>query len=176
MDSLAADDLEYNYDMAGLAALRRRLAAAIHDFKGASVQYEAVIRQVRPHLLDFGGKPCLGLGVEVQVGTHSNCCSTAPSCNYVSGCVCVCSLFSMLLTQPTQVTVSCCLLRRHGPDWSHACTVSNTCCSTAPRHTHTHSVLFVVLFVINTDTHASTYACAGFGCRGGHQVSAVGGV
>lgn len=94
LDSLAADDLEYNYDMAGLAALRRRLAAAIHDFKGASVQYEAVIRQVRPHLLDFGGKPCLGLGVEVQVGTHSNCCSTAPSCNYVSGCVCVCAVCS----------------------------------------------------------------------------------
>lgn len=47
MDSLAADDLEYNYDKAGLAALRRRLAAAIHDFKGAHAQYEEVIRQVR---------------------------------------------------------------------------------------------------------------------------------
>jgi hypothetical protein len=47
MDALAADDLEYNYDKAGLAALRRRLAAAIHDFKGAHAQYEEVIRQVR---------------------------------------------------------------------------------------------------------------------------------
>jgi hypothetical protein len=46
MDALAADDLEYNYDKAGLAALRRRLAAAIHDFKGAHAQYEEVIRQV----------------------------------------------------------------------------------------------------------------------------------
>eukprot|EP00882_Tetradesmus_deserticola_P011812 GHRQ01012503.1.p1 GENE.GHRQ01012503.1~~GHRQ01012503.1.p1 ORF type:complete len:656 (+),score=303.76 GHRQ01012503.1:330-2297(+) len=45
MDTLAADDLEYNYDKAGLAALRRRLAAAIHDFKGAHAQYEEVIRQ-----------------------------------------------------------------------------------------------------------------------------------
>lgn len=48
MDSLGADDLEYNYDKAGLAALRRRLAAAIHDFKGAHAQYEDVIRQVSP--------------------------------------------------------------------------------------------------------------------------------
>jgi hypothetical protein len=47
MDALAADDLEYNYDKAGLAALRRRLAAAIHDFKGAHAQYKEVIRQVR---------------------------------------------------------------------------------------------------------------------------------
>lgn len=46
LDALAADDLEYNYDKAGLAALRRRLAAAIHDFKGAAAQYEEVIRQV----------------------------------------------------------------------------------------------------------------------------------
>lgn len=46
MDSLGADDLEYNYDKPGLAALRRRLAAAIHDFKGAHAQYEDVIRQV----------------------------------------------------------------------------------------------------------------------------------
>lgn len=45
LDALAADDLEYNYDKAGLAALRRRLAAAIHDFKGAAAQYEEVIRQ-----------------------------------------------------------------------------------------------------------------------------------
>lgn len=47
MDSMGADDLEYNYDKAGLAALRRRLAAAIHEFKGAHAQYEDVIRQVR---------------------------------------------------------------------------------------------------------------------------------
>lgn len=47
MDSLCADDLEYNYDKPGLAALRRRLSAAIHDFKGAHAQYEDVIRQVR---------------------------------------------------------------------------------------------------------------------------------
>lgn len=37
---------QYNYDMAGLAALRRRLTAAVHDFKGATAQYEEVIRQV----------------------------------------------------------------------------------------------------------------------------------
>lgn len=46
LDSLNADDLEYNYDKAGLAALRRRLAAAIHDFKGSHAQYEEVIQQV----------------------------------------------------------------------------------------------------------------------------------
>eukprot|EP00878_Enallax_costatus_P015761 GHUV01016516.1.p1 GENE.GHUV01016516.1~~GHUV01016516.1.p1 ORF type:complete len:615 (+),score=178.39 GHUV01016516.1:1103-2947(+) len=49
MDSMGADDLEYNYDKAGLAALRRRLAAAIHEFKGAHAQYEDVIRQALDH-------------------------------------------------------------------------------------------------------------------------------
>jgi hypothetical protein len=44
VERLAADDLEYNYDMAGLAALRRRLAAAIHNYKGAHAQYEEVRR------------------------------------------------------------------------------------------------------------------------------------
>jgi len=42
IEQLAADDLEYNYDMAGLAALRRRLAAAIHAYKGAHAQYVEV--------------------------------------------------------------------------------------------------------------------------------------
>eukprot|EP00775_Hariotina_reticulata_P003223 gene3223-3500_t len=45
LDALGADDLEYNYDIPGLAALRRRLTAAIHDFKGAHAQYEEVIRE-----------------------------------------------------------------------------------------------------------------------------------
>ncbi|KAI8462677.1 MAG: LMBR1-like membrane protein-domain-containing protein [Monoraphidium minutum] len=44
IERLAADDLEYNYDVAGLAALRRRLAAAIHNYKGAHAQYEEVVR------------------------------------------------------------------------------------------------------------------------------------
>jgi hypothetical protein len=42
IERLNADDLEYNYDLAGLAALRRRLAAAIHSYKGAHAQYEEV--------------------------------------------------------------------------------------------------------------------------------------
>ncbi len=46
IEQLAADDLEYNYDKAGLAALRRRLARAIHEYKGAHAQYEEVICQV----------------------------------------------------------------------------------------------------------------------------------
>jgi hypothetical protein len=46
LDALGADDLEYNYDIPGLAALRRRLTAAIHDFKGAHAQYEEVIKEV----------------------------------------------------------------------------------------------------------------------------------
>ncbi|KAF8067159.1 lmbrd2 [Scenedesmus sp. PABB004] len=49
LDALHADDLEYNYDMAGLAALRRRLAAAIHEFQAAAAQYEAVVRQALEH-------------------------------------------------------------------------------------------------------------------------------
>eukprot|EP00879_Flechtneria_rotunda_P003202 GHRR01003425.1.p1 GENE.GHRR01003425.1~~GHRR01003425.1.p1 ORF type:complete len:656 (+),score=226.79 GHRR01003425.1:287-2254(+) len=49
LDSLGADDLEYNYDKAGLAALRRRLFAAMHDFKAAHAQYEEVIRQALDH-------------------------------------------------------------------------------------------------------------------------------
>jgi hypothetical protein len=47
IEQMAADDLEYNYDKAGLAALRRRLFAAIHEYKGAHSQYEEVISQVR---------------------------------------------------------------------------------------------------------------------------------
>ncbi|GBF88476.1 hypothetical protein Rsub_01189 [Raphidocelis subcapitata] len=43
IESLAADDLEYNYDLAGLAALRRRLGAAIHAYKGAHAQYEEAV-------------------------------------------------------------------------------------------------------------------------------------
>jgi hypothetical protein len=42
IEGLAADDLEYNYDLAGLAALRRRLAAAIHNYQGARAQYQEV--------------------------------------------------------------------------------------------------------------------------------------
>ncbi len=42
IEQLAADDLEYNYDLKGLAALRRRLMAAIHGYKGARAQYEEV--------------------------------------------------------------------------------------------------------------------------------------
>jgi len=42
IEGLAADDLEYNYDLPGLAALRRRLAAAIHNYKGAHAQYQEV--------------------------------------------------------------------------------------------------------------------------------------
>jgi hypothetical protein len=43
IEQLAADDLEYNYDVQGLAALRRRLAAAIHNYKGAHAQYEEAV-------------------------------------------------------------------------------------------------------------------------------------
>ena len=46
IEQMAADDLEYNYDKTGLAALRRRLFAAIHNYKGAHSQYEEVILQV----------------------------------------------------------------------------------------------------------------------------------
>lgn len=45
IESLAADDLEYNYDMPGLATLRRQLGAAIHAYKGAHAQYEEVGRR-----------------------------------------------------------------------------------------------------------------------------------
>jgi hypothetical protein len=45
IERLAADDLEYNYDVAGLAALRRRLTAAINNYKGSHAQYEEVRRQ-----------------------------------------------------------------------------------------------------------------------------------
>jgi hypothetical protein len=42
IEQLAADDLEYNYDKKGLAALRRRLMSAIHGYQGARAQYEEV--------------------------------------------------------------------------------------------------------------------------------------
>ena len=42
IEGLAADDLEYNYDLEGLAALRRRLDAAVHAYQGAHAQYEEV--------------------------------------------------------------------------------------------------------------------------------------
>ncbi|KAI8464460.1 MAG: LMBR1-like membrane protein-domain-containing protein, partial [Monoraphidium minutum] len=45
IERFAADDLEYNFDVGGLAALRRRLAAAIHNYKGARAQYEEVVTQ-----------------------------------------------------------------------------------------------------------------------------------
>jgi hypothetical protein len=44
IERLAADDLEYNYDVQGLAALRRRLTGAIHNYKGAHAQYEEAVR------------------------------------------------------------------------------------------------------------------------------------
>lgn len=45
VDSLSADDLEYNYDTSGLAQLRRRLFQAISEYHGAHTQYEAAILQ-----------------------------------------------------------------------------------------------------------------------------------
>ncbi len=36
IEALNANDLDYNYDKRGLAALRRRLYYAIHDYQGAS--------------------------------------------------------------------------------------------------------------------------------------------
>jgi hypothetical protein len=63
IEALAADDLEYNYDLDGLAALRRRLAAAIHNYQGAHAQYAEV------GLLGGGGgaaRPRFGAGPPAQ--------------------------------------------------------------------------------------------------------------
>ncbi|GIL77008.1 hypothetical protein Vretimale_3267 [Volvox reticuliferus] len=43
IESLNAEDLEYNYDVAGLAALRRRMFYAISTYKGDRAQYEEVM-------------------------------------------------------------------------------------------------------------------------------------
>ncbi|GIL58629.1 hypothetical protein Vafri_13639 [Volvox africanus] len=43
IESLNAEDLEYNYDVAGLAALRRRMIYAISTYKGDRAQYEEVM-------------------------------------------------------------------------------------------------------------------------------------
>ncbi|GLC39990.1 hypothetical protein PLESTB_000120900 [Pleodorina starrii] len=43
IESMNAEDLEYNYDVAGLAALRRRMFYAISTYKGDRAQYEEVM-------------------------------------------------------------------------------------------------------------------------------------
>lgn len=44
MEAMNAEDLEYNYDKKGMAALRRRLTHAINEYQSARVQYEEVIK------------------------------------------------------------------------------------------------------------------------------------
>jgi hypothetical protein len=43
LEALSPDDLEYNYDRDGLAALRRRLNSAIASYAAAHAQYEAAV-------------------------------------------------------------------------------------------------------------------------------------
>jgi len=43
LESLSADDLEYHYDLEGLAALRRRLNAAVSAYAAAHAQYGAAV-------------------------------------------------------------------------------------------------------------------------------------
>ncbi|KAG2435358.1 hypothetical protein HXX76_007431 [Chlamydomonas incerta] len=45
IESIAAEDLEYNYDVAGLAALRRRMFFAISTYNGDRAQYKEVMAE-----------------------------------------------------------------------------------------------------------------------------------
>ncbi|PNW77818.1 hypothetical protein CHLRE_10g453100v5 [Chlamydomonas reinhardtii] len=45
IESIAAEDLEYNYDVSGLAALRRRMFFAISTYNGDRAQYEEVMAE-----------------------------------------------------------------------------------------------------------------------------------
>mmetsp|Transcript_35578 Transcript_35578/g.79011 ORF Transcript_35578/g.79011 Transcript_35578/m.79011 type:complete len:727 (-) Transcript_35578:712-2892(-) len=40
LDGLSAEELEYNYDIQGMAQLRRRMKSAVADYQGARQQYE----------------------------------------------------------------------------------------------------------------------------------------
>lgn len=78
VEQLSAEDLEYNYDLRGLADLRRRLMRAVANYATATTQYRSAINEVRARS-GFGGWGRLASVVRRQEAWLSGCESVCVS-------------------------------------------------------------------------------------------------